>query len=198
MAYTKNKNPRKSRTRKAAKLEPLKMHRPMDAKKATSNRVHAGRSVVRQSRQSRSKETSRKVLVVARRTILAVIILAMMTVVLAAVVQSYATPENMVKREVEAIARDYYENYFYQSIIDANSVAEEKKTLDEMMGRYVTPGFAKVSLQQLLLYDSQKHAGAGRLLKEYCDADKTYIKAFPVAPFGQTDYRVEYHYSCNF
>lgn len=137
---------------------------------------------------------------IARRVILVVIGLAGLTVILATLAQAIFTPENTVKSNVEAIVRDYYENYFYAEIIAENQTAtgEPKKSLDEIMSRYQEPGFAKVPLRQLLLYDEQKYAGTTAILDTYCSLDQTYVKIYPDPPFEKTDYHVDYHYSCDF
>ena len=129
----------------------------------------------------------------ARRAILAVIILAMMVVVLATLFALQNTPEHAVKRKVEEIARDYYENYFYESVLK-HGTAE----IDEVLKRYEEPGFSKVSLEQLTLYDNAKYAKVRPALEAYCDLGQSSIKIFPVSPFGRSDYRIEYSYSCTF
>ncbi len=154
----------------------------------------------KRTRYTRSEKFSRESHKISRRVILVVIGLSGLTVILAALAQIILTPENTVKSKVEAMTRDYYENYFYESILASNRAADNnlQTPINEIMSRYVEPGFAKVPLRQLLLYDGQKYAGATATLDTYCDLDRTYIKIYPEAPFGKNDYRVDYHYSCDF
>ena len=163
MAYTKNKNPKKSRKKKPRFI-------PLDIS------AHA------------------------RRTILSVIGLAGLVVILAALFSIYATPENTVKRKIESIVADYYENYFYPQIIESNAIgtSDEKMPLTEVMARYTEPGFMAIPLEQLFIYDHQKYSGAAPVITEYCNTTTSTIKIYPDAPFGPTDYHVSYHYSCNF
>lgn len=114
-----------------------------------------------------------------------------------------ATPEYLVKNEITAIATDYYENYFYNRILDNNFLTTDspdfsESTMEKIMDKYIDRGFANVSLRQLLLYDNKKHAAATPLLEEYCNLDASSIRIYPEAPFDRQNYRVDYKYSCKF
>ena len=130
-----------------------------------------------------------------KRTIVTVIILAILMVILAVLAYIFYTPERIVKLKIENIATDYYENFFYQDIVKYKTTESQ---LTATMQKYEQKGFAKVALQQLLLYDNQKHADAASTLKEYCDETQTYITIYPEYPYGQKDYRIDYNYSCEF
>lgn len=150
---------------------------------------------ITKSRLARSKEFSRKSAIVTRRTILTVIILAMLTVILAVLFGTFQSPERVVKQKIESIAADYYENYFY----DKNeSYATDATAFTNMMQKYVDNGFSKVTLRQLLLFDGRRHAESAAILTTYCDENETSVQFFPEEPFGKTDYRAEVTYSCIF
>ncbi len=142
----------------------------------------------------RSKKNAAKLKSI-KGTIIVVIILAMLTVILAILISFFYTPENIIKSKIETIAADYYENYFYQDIVSYKTTQAQ---LEKTMKKYEESGFSRVTLQQLLLYDSQKHADATEILKKYCDESATYVQFFPIAPYGQKNYRVDYYYSCDF
>ena len=143
----------------------------------------------------RRKNSRDRWYLIAKRTMMAVILLAMFAVMLGALSLFFVKPENIVKTRVEEIAKDYYENYFYQKILDN---APSDKTMGEILKKYVNTGFTEVPLKQLVLFDNQRHAEAEDVFKKYCDLDETIVHFYPVEPFGVEDYRVEYKYACIF
>lgn len=157
------------------------------SKNKKSSKIHIKNPVTRLSRKKKEGERDRKIFVIAKRLSLAVVGLAMMAVVLTLLTISFTKPEKVVTSKIEAITADYYENYFYDRIKDYNS-----------LNNYTENGFSKVTLRQLLLFDSERHADAASLLNQYCDAESTYVKIYPEEPFSKTDYHVDYHYSCTF
>lgn len=141
----------------------------------------------------------------AKNVILTVIALAMLTMILFTIYNLIATPEFLIKREIENITTDYYENYFYSQILENNSIdpnetnpAIIEPAMKSVMPRYAEPGFARLTLRQLLLYDNKKHYSSINYLSEYCDLDQTLIKIYPEEPFGRKNYRVDYSYYCKF
>ena len=193
-----------------------------------SKKVHTAKASSRSSRLSQSKRTAKRTKVilptrhaksrtnrsyisanrtatVARNTILTVIGLAMLAVLAFTIFNFIATPEFLVKREVESITKDYYENYFYPQILENNSLSRDESDpavlepiMSEALKRYIEHGFARVSLRQLTLYDDRRHGASASALSEYCNLDQTLIKIYPESPFTSTNYRVEYDYSCKF
>ena len=149
--------------------------------------MHTKNPVARLSRRLKKKERDRKVFLIARRSALFVIALAMLVVILALLFASFTKPEKVVMAKIEAITADYYENYFYDRIKDYSN-----------LGSYTENGFSKVTLRQLLLFDSERHANDASLLNEYCDAEATYVRIYPEEPFTKTNYHVDYHYACTF
>ena len=121
-----------------------------------------------------------------KNTILTVIVIATLTVVFYFIFAIIATPEFLVKREVESITADYYENYFYPNILKNNSLSLDdvsnpdsaKEKLSGILDNYQNTGFPRVTLNQLLLYDNRKNYASASSISEYCDLDKTIIKIF--------------------
>lgn len=166
-------------------------------KKNNSIFLHTPHTRVQTSRIARSRATNRKVYSTSKRIILVVIVLAMLMVALAVLLKIFSNPERVVKRKIETIAADYYENYFYPQITAVSEMQNSNK-LTEKMKRYETSGFTEVSLRQLLLFDNERYADAATILTTYCDENKTYVQFFPESPFEKTNYHVKYSYSCNF
>ena len=173
------------------------MKKSSNHKKTGSAFLHIPRTRVQSSKLSRSKATNHKIFSASRHIILIVIIMAMLMVVLAILSRAFLTPERIVKQKIEAITTDYYENYFYPQFT-AVAEMQNPNILAEKMKRYETPGFSTITLRQLLLFDNQRYATAADILTAYCDENKTYMQIFPEPPFEKTNYRVEYHYSCDF
>ena len=124
---------------------------------------------------------------------ISIILLAGLMVVLATLTSFFFTPENTIKREVESLARDYYENIIYKNIADKNA-----SNLPEVLGKYSESGFSRVTLRQLLLINAESHPDAAATITAYCNEDSSYVVIFPDAPYGQADYHIDYHYSCKF
>lgn len=132
-----------------------------------------------------------------QKTIICVIIAAMIAVVVALVCSFLLKPEDLVKSKISELSRDYYENHLYQNFISENSNISDEK-LAETMSKYEEHGLASVILRQILLYDHQKNADVAPMIKEYCDEDHTTIKFYPEPPYTKTSYHIEYKYSCEF
>ena len=130
-----------------------------------------------------------------RITIIVVIIIAMLVVAASVAIQLFNTPERSVKSKMDSIASDYYENYFYKKIINNISDKNARKIA---MEKYRTTGFSRVYFRQLFLYDNEKYVNDAPLVKQYCDENASFVVFYPESPYGQNDYRVDIHYSCEF
>ena len=163
--------------------------------KNISTEFHTSRPRVKSSRLSSSKKFNRQIFDTAKRSIIMVIILAMLVVILAIPLSAFQNPEYIVKHSIESMTTDYYENYFYPRLI---GTTDSNTSLDDIMSPYVTHGFAIVSLRQLLLFDDERYANLTSTLTEYCNENSTFVRIYPDEPFGKTNYHVDYHYSCEF
>ena len=131
----------------------------------------------------------------AKRITVGVIVVCLLTVLGAMFGLWYFTPDKVAYREIEKIARDYYENYFYDSYFGTltgdDRIAEFEK--------YITPGFAPTYLRQLLNYDNGKHQSSTPKFSDpsyFCDTNATKVIFYPYAPYGKTDYRMKIIMSC--
>lgn len=158
-----------------------------------SAKYHTGRAKIGSSNLARSRRIDRQVFETAKRSIVTIIIFAMLIVILVTLLSIFQNPETAVRRKIESITSDYYENHFYPEITDG-----VEGSLDEIMEHYHTHGFAIVSLRQLLLYDNGRHAESTGAITKYCDENSTFARIYPEPPYGKTNYRVEYTYSCAF
>ena len=107
----------------------------------------------------------------------------------------YFNPEAIAKRKFEYLVKDYYEKYYYDKFLSALS----KEGDTEKFKDYEAKGFQSILLRQLLLYQNGKNSEYKKYFEsdEYtCDKNETSAKIYPVAPYGRTNYRVEYNYSC--
>lgn len=166
--------------------------------------MRSKKAVILPSRKAHSYISSHRTYHLAKDTILTIIALVMMMMIGLTFFCLIATPEFLVKREIESIAKDYYENYFYTTTLNNNSLEinehsdNKNSTLDKIFSRYEKTGFSRTTLRQLLLFDDQKHITSMASLAKYCDLDKTQIKIYPEPPFDRQNYRIDYTYSCKF
>ena len=149
--------------------------------------VHDSRSKVIISKPALSRSISYDSYHFSRNSILSIIVFTMLVILGFTIFNLIATPEFFVKKRIESIASDYYENYFYDSVPD-----------HEALGIYEKTGLPRINLRQLLLYSDKRHATSLELFEKYCDLYATNIKIFPESPYARTNYHVEYTYSCNF
>lgn len=173
-----------------------KSSRSSDAPKHTktpSARVHTKKT--RSSLRSHLTKGDHRVFVISRKVIIAVILVAMLAVILALLTSILNNPESLVTHKIESITADYYENYFYPRI---ETYGTTDKTLSDILSRYTETGFSRVTLRQLLLFDSERYASSADFLTKYCDPETTYVRIYPEEPFTKSDYRTEYHYTCTF
>ena len=161
--------------------------------KSAGAKIHNQKA--RLSRRSRANERQKRVFRISRRVVLIVIALAMLAVALALLISTFSNPKSLVTSKIESIIADYYENYFYPRIENNGTT---KKSLAEILSRYTETGFSRVTLRQLLLFDSERYADSTTFLTKYCDPESTYVKIYPDEPFGKSNYHVDYHYTCTF
>lgn len=149
--------------------------------------VHISRTQVAISSPARSRSASYKSYRFSKNSILTVIAFATLAVVGFMIFNLIATPEFLVKRKIESIVDDYYQNYFYDSVPEHDNLSY-----------YTESGLSRLSLRQLLLYSDRKHQDSQDFFSRYCSLDKTSIKIYPEEPFSRNDYHANYTYSCKF
>lgn len=132
----------------------------------------------------------------ARRFATLVIILCLSLVFFNLGAHAILDPKRVAESEMEKIAKDYYENYYYDEFV--NSVPEGE--LNIAFATYTDYGFPRVYLRDLLLFDNGRHAASRAYFESQyaCNTNRTAIQIVPYAPFGKTDYRINYFYDCEY
>lgn len=133
----------------------------------------------------------------AKKISLIIVCSAMALVVLALIILPFVKDENLAKSKIDQLARDYYENYFYDDYTNSAKF-QQLENKEETMQKYSERGFSRLTLRQLILQDYDKNAETATFLREICDENKTYIQFFPEAPYTKTSYHTKITYSCNF
>lgn len=128
-----------------------------------------------------------------QKTIIVVIIGAIVSVLIALLCSFLFSPERTVRGTIEEITANYYENFIYKTTAEMS-----KDGAAASLSAHSQYGLSTVTIRQILLHDKKKYTGETLLIEQYCDTDRTTVKYYPVEPYGQTDYRADINYSCNF
>lgn len=131
----------------------------------------------------------------AKRVVYGIIVAAAVLVAVNIAVSLYFQPDRVVSREIDLLAREYYENYYYQNLVGERTGEEKEK----LLSRYAASGTAPTYLRQILLYDGGKHKDLeGFFVNDTytCDLNKTAVVFFPEAPYGPENYHFETRLSC--
>ena len=128
-----------------------------------------------------------------QKTILIVIIGAIIAVLIALLCSFLFSPERTVHDKIEEITRSYYEDFIYKTTAEMS-----KDDAATALSSYSQYGLSTVTIRQILLHDKKKYAGETLLIEKYCDTDRTTVKYYPTEPYGKADYRADINYSCNF
>ena len=131
----------------------------------------------------------------AKRVTIVLIVICLITVLGAMFGVWFFSPEKVARREIEKIAKDYYENYFYDTYFA--ELAEEERQAE--FERYTTRGFAPTYLRQLLNYDNGRHQDSSSKFNYpsyLCDTNSTSVTFIPYAPFAKTDYTMKIEMHC--
>lgn len=154
--------------------------------------AHAKNKHSRKIHQSKNRFLSSRAKTPIQKTIFTVIILAVITVFATLICSLVFNPERTTKSTISHLATEYYEDYFYPNVFSGS------QDMSEILGRYTDTGLARITLRQLLLYDNQKNTKYQNTLTKYCDENATFVQFFPTEPYGKTNYRTEFTYSCSF
>lgn len=125
-----------------------------------------------------------------------VILILVLVAVIIGIVIAKATPksnEKELNKTLEKIGRDFYENYWYDSLRE-----EEKEVLE----RLSITGF-HVNLDNLGRYNNKLNEETIKSFvnsetEEACNPEKTKIIIYPNAPYSKTDYTIETVLDCGF
>ena len=127
-----------------------------------------------------------------QKTIFIIIVLAILTVFVALLYSLIFNTEHVTKSKISYLATNYYENYFYPNLSPHN------KDMSDVLNRYTDTGLARISLRQLILSNQDLSQQDIDYFRKNCDENTTFVQFFPTEPFGSTDYRTEFTYSCSF
>ena len=133
----------------------------------------------------------------ARNVSIVIISISITTVVVSLVANYFFEPERVARRELQKLAQDYYEGYFYQTIVD--KATENNQSPESLFSSYAEKGFPKVRLRQLLLHGNGQNLPSRAAFDAshyYCDENATSVIFTPHAPYGTKDYAITYDTSC--
>ena len=129
------------------------------------------------------------------KIILSTIFIVIFIVVVAVISSFLLTPERRVKASIDSLASNYYENYIYKNLISSPKYSGD---INGTMQKYIERGFAPVPLRQIISFSQTTESDSAKLIEEYCDINRTFVKFYPDAPFSSTAYHIDYTYSCEF
>jgi len=121
-----------------------------------------------------------------RRIVTGQIVVCVLLVVWMVFAGFYFDRETVAMRSLSRLAKDYYENYFYDNFVTEGVGGFES---------YAEIGFPNVSLRQLLSFDGARNAD---YVKDFygCDKERTVVKITPLKPFKRVDYVIETALDC--
>ena len=167
--------------------------------KKNTSRTRAARKAANSARlhKPRARVLTLRPTTATGKIMLGVIAMAFIVVVVAVVCAFLFTTERMVKARLDGIARDYYENYFYEKMVSSDKYAEIDD-MDAAMAKYVETGFARVELRQMVLGNAKTSEGDVDYVLRHCDENTTAVVFYPESPYGRESYHMEFTYDCDF
>ncbi len=177
-------------TAKLAKTASAKIAK---AKQTRSKRSASAKPQARRNVRTRSS-TKRVAMTWREKTLLSLIATSAAMIAVTFAFSVLYDPIKRSERELEKLADAYYIEYLYPSVLGKSLNQPETILAD-----YVSAGMPSVRLRQLLLYNDSKYSDSASIFSNsyyHCDTNKTYIRYFPVAPYGPRDYTVKYGTAC--
>ncbi|MBR3257312.1 hypothetical protein IKG02_03460 [Candidatus Saccharibacteria bacterium] len=139
-------------------------------------------------KKKKSSDTTRKV-------IIAGIVVSSAMVILSIVVSVFFNDEAIAHRKFNQLVREYYEDYFYDKMMETI----EDDLVEKKLAKFAQSGVQPVTLRQVLLYQNGKNSEYKKYFDTgafYCDKNNTEAIIYPEEPFGKKDYHIEFKYSC--
>ena len=133
--------------------------------------------------------------VFARRFVTVGVIVSTVMVLLSLFVAIYFNPTRVAERKIEEMAREYYEEYYFQKFMET----ADSEALEEKKDIFMKVGLQPVKLRQLLLYQNGKNSGYRKYFEKEgfsCDKNESEVKFKPVEPFTAKDYTLEVKLAC--
>lgn len=103
-------------------------------------------------------------------------------------------PENIVKTEIDQLASHYYEDIFYENMLNSKNFSGDAA---QTLSKYTESGISPLTLRQLVSIDSFSSSKKDYLYS-YCDESSTLVRFYPDPPYSRTSYHTDIVYSCNF
>lgn len=125
------------------------------------------------------------------------IVICAVVVLLSLIINTYYEPMKVAERKLAILAKDYYENYYYDRFVESLQGQDVSEAIEGLNGT----GFSYVTLRHLLLFDNARNKDFSKFFENssiVCDSSNTKMKILPREPYGKKDYDVEYTYSCNY
>lgn len=182
MGNTKNKQP-STKKKPAVKKQTV-------VKNTTSKKPKLNKVVAKKLKSKKAPDPIEK------KITIVCIIVAAVAVVASLFIGFFFNSERVAQRKLAELAKDYYENYYYDKFMQTI----DDESLEEAFGKNEERGFAPVYLRQLLLFDNERNTKYEKYFSTSgykCNKNETKIQIFPEAPYGKTNYKVEYVFSCN-
>lgn len=182
-----------ARTSKALSRTAHKISRT--TKLVTKKTTGAASNLPRRTKNSvRKKVLQRKPMTWREISLLGIIIVSATAIVSSLLISANFHPQLDAERELKKLANDYYIEYLYPRILGIH-----RNTPEVVLADYIDTGLPSVRLRQMLMYNDHAHADSLKYFSNahyQCDTNYTYVRYFPVAPYGPRDYTAEYTYSC--
>ena len=107
----------------------------------------------------------------------------------------YNMPDNRADREINRLAADFYENYFYDTYVESLNGGDVAEFLSKYKDRPMDP----VYLRRLIVFSKENGGNADEIFKndKYdCDTNSSKVVYQPVEPYGKKDYTYTVELSC--
>lgn len=194
-----------TKSKTSAKLRPVtaKVSRAASkisqtAKRTTQRASAATKKAVSRAKQaSKTRKTTRRSAPFTWRegTLLSMIGVCALMIGVSLFVSKFYNPETHAYNELEKLAKSYYIEYLYPQMLGKNINTPEK-----VLSKYSETGISSIALRQFLLYNDGKHYDSLPIFQNssyQCSLSKTFVRYYPVAPYGPRDFRVQYYPSCS-
>ncbi|MDR3298212.1 MAG: hypothetical protein LBT19_02510 [Candidatus Nomurabacteria bacterium] len=147
---------------------------------------------IQKSKNLSSHKAVRPIAKYAQRVSLVFVAISIFLVSFMTITRLLFTQEVVATNNLRAMARIYYEDYFYEQFVGERSGVNLATAFEP----YLKTGFRPVTLRQLLSFDKGRLAAeSNRFLG--CDKLATTIQITPTPPFGAEDYHLETALVCD-
>lgn len=163
-------------------------------KSLTAHRPTAYRATSHSRATSRRKVIPKKPLSWDEITLLSIVGTSVVAIIFSFAFAALHDPVKRSERELAKLADAYYVEYLYPRTLSGNF--DDAATI---LGDFTVQGLPSIRLRQLLLFNDGKYASSATAFSNSyyeCDTNRTYVRYYPVAPFGPRDYTVQYGTAC--